>query len=161
MRIWSLHPRYLDRQGLTACWRESLLAQAVLAGRTRGYRRHSQLERFRAQSDPLAAVGAYLVVVAEEAAGRGYRFDTGRIDRPAAIAPADGADGADRLVGVGPPPVPRVPVTEGQVGHEWGHLAAKLAVRSPERAAAQRAATPAVHPLFVVVPGPVEAWERV
>ena len=58
VRIWSLHPRYLDRQGLTACWREGLLAQAVLAGRTKGYRHHSQLERFRAQPDPVAAVGA-------------------------------------------------------------------------------------------------------
>jgi hypothetical protein len=34
MRIWWLHPQYLGRQGLTVCWREALLAQAVLAGRT-------------------------------------------------------------------------------------------------------------------------------
>ena len=47
MRLWSVHPLHLDRQGLTACWREALLAQAVLAGRTRGYRAHPQLERFR------------------------------------------------------------------------------------------------------------------
>ena len=90
MRIWSLHPRYLDRQGLTACWREGLLAQAVLAGRTRGYRQHSQLERFRAQPDPVAAVGAYLEAVAREAADRGYSFDVTRIDRtgpPAGTAP--------------------------------------------------------------------------
>jgi len=26
MRLWSVHPRHLDRQGLTACWREALLA---------------------------------------------------------------------------------------------------------------------------------------
>ena len=81
VRIWSLHPRYLDRQGLTACWREGLLAQAVLAGRTRGYRQHSQLERFRAQPDPVAAVGAYLEAVAREAADWGSRFDVTRIDR--------------------------------------------------------------------------------
>ncbi len=30
MRIWSLHPKYLDRQGLLACWRETLLAQKVM-----------------------------------------------------------------------------------------------------------------------------------
>ena len=61
MRMWSLHPRHLDRAGLVACWRESLLAQAVLAGRTRGYRNHPQLERFRAAPDPVTpavAVGA-------------------------------------------------------------------------------------------------------
>lgn len=147
MRVWSLHPAYLDRQGLVACWRESLLAQAVLAGRTRGYRSHSQLVRFRATEDPVAAIGAYLVVVAEEATGRGYRFDTTRVDRP---------------TGVGPDGVPRLPVTEGQVAHEWAHLLAKLAVRSPDRLAAVREVTVVdLHPLFVRVPGPVETWERV
>lgn len=67
VRIWSLHPKYLDRQGLTACWRETLLAQAVLAGRTRGYRSHPQLERFREHPDPISAVGWYLHGIADEA----------------------------------------------------------------------------------------------
>ena len=40
MRLWSLHPAHLDRQGLIACWREALLAQKVLAGLTTGYRSH-------------------------------------------------------------------------------------------------------------------------
>jgi len=31
MRLWSLHPRYLDAKGLVALWREGLLAQKVLA----------------------------------------------------------------------------------------------------------------------------------
>lgn len=142
MRMWSLHPQYLDRQGLTGCWRESLLAQAVLAGRTRGYTNHSQLQRFRAHPDPLAAVGAYLLGLAAEASTRGYRFDVTRIDRPGDA-------------------VARIPVTDGQVAYEWGHLAAKLAARTPERAATQAlVTTPAVHPLFVVVPGPLEPWER-
>jgi hypothetical protein len=30
MRIWSLHPKYLDSKGLVALWRESLLAKNVL-----------------------------------------------------------------------------------------------------------------------------------
>lgn len=38
MRLWTLHPKYLDPKGLVALWRETLLAQRVLAGRTRGYR---------------------------------------------------------------------------------------------------------------------------
>ncbi|MCK6211165.1 pyrimidine dimer DNA glycosylase/endonuclease V [Georgenia sp. EYE_87] len=177
MRIWSLHPRYLDRQGLTACWREALLAQAVLAGRTRGYRQHSQLTRFRAQPDAVAAVGVYLGGVASEAARRGYRFDVGRIDRPeprdgTSTVAATSSEGASSVgvssVGVSSVGeassgalVPRIPVTAGQVAHEWAHLSAKLTVRSPERAAAQVAVTaPEVHPLFVVVPGPVEDWER-
>lgn len=37
MRIWSLHPSYLDAKGLVALWRETLLAQKVLLGATVGY----------------------------------------------------------------------------------------------------------------------------
>ena len=48
----------LDRQAAT-CWREALLAQAVLAGRTTGYRSHPQLRRFQEAAAPLEAVGAY------------------------------------------------------------------------------------------------------
>lgn len=140
MRLWSLHPRYLDRQGLTACWREALLAQAVLAGRTRGYTRHPQLARFREAADPVEAVGAYLAAVADEAQDRGYRFDRGRIDSAGAPAP--------------------LPVTTGQLAHEWAHLMGKLRVRTPERAVALGAVTtPEPHPLFRVVDGPVEDWE--
>ncbi|GAA1486059.1 pyrimidine dimer DNA glycosylase/endonuclease V [Brachybacterium fresconis] len=145
MRLWSLHPRHLERQGLTGCWRESLLAQAVLAGRTRGYRSHPQLERFRAQVDPLAALGAYLDVLAEEATARGYRFDRTRIDE----APNGGARPA------------RIPVPDGQLACEWEHLLAKLEQRDPVRwQRVRRLAAPEPHPLFTVVPGAVASWER-
>lgn len=142
MRIWSLHPRYLDRQGLVACWRETLLAQAVLAGATAGYRRHPQLERFRAAPDPQAAVGDYLAALADEADARGYRFDRGRIRRPAADAAL-------------------IDVTTGQLEREWQHLRAKLTVRSPEALAGRtRVVVPDPHPLFRVISGPVASWER-
>lgn len=149
MRLWSIHPRHLDRQGLTGCWREALLAQAVLAGRTRGYRAHSQLVRFRAHPEPLTAVCAYLDVLADEATARGYRFDRSRIGRgldvPEERRPALGS----------------VPVTEGQVAHEWEHLLAKLAVRSPDLWARHaQLKSPDVHPLFATVPGGVESCER-
>ncbi|MGO1200250.1 MAG: pyrimidine dimer DNA glycosylase/endonuclease V, partial [Dermabacteraceae bacterium] len=123
----------------------SLLAQAVLAGRTNGYRSHPQLERFRAQVDPLAAVGADLDVLAEEATARGYRFDRTRID----AAPADGE---------GPM---RIPVTDGPLDLEWRHLLTKLEHRSPDHwQRAHLLAGPEPHPLFTVVPGPLETWER-
>jgi hypothetical protein len=172
MRLWTLHPRYLDRPGLTGGWREALLAQAVLAGRTRGYRSHPQLVRFRRHADTPAAVGAYLAGLADEAERRGYRFDRSRIDRPpAADRPhgpegtdgADGADGSGRADGTQTvtAPVTPIPVTEGQVAYEWQHLLAKLADRSPEQYATLREVTvPEVHPLFQVVPGPIEDWER-
>lgn len=142
MRIWSLHPSQLDRQALIACWRETLLAQAVLAGRTKGYKSHPQLARFREHPDGLDIVGAYLSALADEADARGYRFDRARIDRPSGIGQ-------------------RLSVTDGQLAYEWAHLRAKLEARSPETAARLRDASPEPHPLFVVVPGPVAEWERV
>lgn len=156
MRLWTLHPRLLDRQGLTGAWREALLAQAVLAGRTRGYREHPQLERFREHADPAAAVGAFLTGLALEARSRGYRFDAARIDRP-----APGLDGeADAPLAL-PAGLDPIPAATGQRDHEWAHLRAKLAARSPawlERWA--DVAEPDVHPLFVLEPGPIAAWER-
>ena len=62
-----------------APWREALLAQAVLRGETRGYRRHPQLARFRAEPDPPASIAAHPEGVHAESKARGYRFDAGRI----------------------------------------------------------------------------------
>jgi len=141
MRIWTLHPKYLDSQGLVALWREALLAQKVLLSQTRGYRRHPQLERFREQPDPIAAIVTYLRGVQREAAKRGYRFDATR------IGTADIA--------------PKMEATTGQVRYEWGHLLNKLHTRSPELYLLHaQTEQPEVHPLFYVVPGPVAAWER-
>lgn len=143
MRIWSLHPRYLDRQGLVACWRETLLAQAVIAGRTRGYRAHPQLERFRSSDHPLVSIGSYLRAVADEADDRGYRFDRSRIDALQSLQ-------AETMA-----------VTIGQLVLEWEHLTAKLRARSPDTLARWAQVTmPEPHPLFRVVDGPVESWER-
>ncbi len=142
MRIWSVHPRYLDRQALVACWRETLLAQAVLAGRTTGYRNHPQLDRFRADGDPLGSVGRYLSGLALEADSRGYRFDRERILRQ----------------GI---PSGELEVTTGQLALEWEHLGTKLQHRSP--AVAERwadVAVPDPHPLFRSVPGAVAPWEK-
>ncbi|QIK84231.1 pyrimidine dimer DNA glycosylase/endonuclease V [Sanguibacter sp. HDW7] len=157
MRIWSLDPRVLDRVGLVACWRETLLAQAVLAGRTRGYTQHPQLERFREAPDPLAAVGAYLTGLADEADARGYRFDRARIDRPGPTGA--GTSGAGTSGGDTDRPVPRLTVTTGQLALERAHLAAKLALRAPDDLA-RLGAHARAHPLFDVVDGPVASWER-
>lgn len=140
MRLWTLHPKYLDGRGLVALWREGLLAQAVLRGRTRGYTRHPQLTRFRESPAPLGCIASYLAAVHDEATRRGYRFDRRKIGRPGGA---------------------RLRVTAGQLEYEWGHLKAKLAVRDRTRLVAlRRIARPDVHPLFRVAPGPVEPWER-
>jgi hypothetical protein len=141
MRLWTIHPKYLDPQGLVALWREALLARAVLRGETVGYRFHPQLERFRAHSAPRTAINAYLAAVLEESQLRGYSFNA-------------------RKVG---PVRSRVelPATTGQVAHEWRHLLGKLRVRSPELFAHVRVITePQPHPLFRVTAGTVAAWER-
>ena len=141
MRLWTVHPRYLDAKGLVAAWREALLAQKVLAGKTKGYRHHPQLARFQAQADPLAAIATYLAGLADEAQARGYRFEAGKIS-------------PRRFTG-------RIAETRGQLLYEWGHLQAKLKVRAPELGRQQRKITkPESHPLFRIVPGGVRDWER-
>lgn len=141
MRLWSLHPKYLDPQGLVALWREALLAQAVLRGRTRGYRRHPQLARFRLHPSPLSAVNAYLGAVHAEASSRGYAFDRSKVG-PIRRAPA-------------------LPVTTGQLEYEWRHFMVKLAARNPALRRKWRGIeAPECHPLFRVRTGGVEDWER-
>lgn len=142
MRLWSLHPGLLDRQGLLASWREGLLAQKVLAGKTRGYRSHPELARFRAHPRPGAAIAAFLHGLADEADRRGYAFDRNRIREKARRAAP-------------------IPVSEGQLRFEEEHLAAKLRNRSPEfLVESDPRGRMKAHPLFSVVPGPVAAWER-
>src|SRR5436189_4417164 len=81
MRLWTLHPRYLDSKGLVAAWREALLAQKVLQGGTRGYTCHPQLSRFRSHQQPVPAIAAFLAGIAEEAQRRGYHFKLYKISR--------------------------------------------------------------------------------
>ena len=141
MRLWSLHPRHLDPQGLVALWREALLARAVLDGKTRGYLNHPQLERFRALPAPCSAISSYLQGIHSEALARGYTFDRSKIGDVDAAA--------------------CVVVTAGQLEYEWRHLLQKLAVRNPVLHAQWCAiGTPECHPMFRVRPGPVESWER-
>lgn len=141
MRLWSLHPRYLDAKGLVALWREALLAQAVLRGDTKGYRNHPQLQRFREQDCPLAYIAQYLRAVHGESLSRGYRFDADRIALP-------------RTTG-------RIEVPRGQVAYEWRHLMAKLATRAPDRhEGLATTVDPELHPLMRYVSGGVADWER-
>jgi hypothetical protein len=141
MRLWSLHPSYLDPMGLVALWREALLAQKVLMGETRGYTRHPQLIRFRTHPDPLAFIAAYLHGVLGEAEKRGYRFDGSRIATP--------------------PFLGQVEETEGQIIHEWLHLLSKLNKRAPALYEEyRRIELPGAHPLFKIVPGEKRDWER-
>lgn len=142
MRLWTIHPRYLDAKGLVAVWREALLAQKVLEGETKGYRSHPQLKRFRATADPMAAIASYLLSIHAEAQARGYRFSREKIN------PA-------RLDG-------RIDSTRGQLLYEWSHLKRKLRQRDAGKyRELERIELPQAHPLFNIVAGDVEDWEVV
>jgi hypothetical protein len=142
MRLWTLRPLYLDSKGLVAAWREALLAQKVLKGSTRGYRNHPQLIRFKSQHDPVGAIASFLRGISLEARRRGYRFDASKISRR-------------KFSG-------KIPETQGQLLHEWGHLRRKLRSRAPLVARQWRGVkVPEPHPLFDIVPGGVRPWEKV
>jgi hypothetical protein len=142
MRLWTLHPKYLDATGLVALWREALLAQKVLQGATKGYKRHPQLLRFSETKNPPAALATYLKAVHEESVRRGYNFDVSKI-------------GAQRSRG-------KISETRGQLLYEWNHLKRKLKKRDPKRLREfSKMKIPLPHPLFKIVSGQVRAWEKV
>jgi hypothetical protein len=141
MRLWTLHPRYLDAKGLVAAWREALLAQKVLAGATHGYTHHPQLRRFQSHPRRLEVIARYLSGLLEEAERRDYNFDHTK------ILPTEFSG--------------HLKETRGQLHFEWDHLKAKLQQRAPLLYRRFRIVTsPEPNPLFRIVPGAVRDWEK-
>lgn len=142
MRLWSLHPCYLDAKGLVALWREGLLARAILKKETQGYQEHPQLERFRACGKPVVCINQYLWAVYEEAVKRGYHFDVNKLGRKGKCG--------------------KIEVTLGQLQYEWEHLQAKLRWRNrAQYEKNQEFMTLQPHPLFKFRAGGIASWERV
>ncbi len=140
MRIWSLHPRYLDAKGIVALWRETLLAKHVLLNKTKGYKNHPQLIRFKALKNPNDAIDQYLDSVLEEALLRGYKFDVEKITRPFKKI--------------------KTKVTEGQMQYEAKHLLKKLKQRDAKLFKQLKAVKKfEPHPMFSVIKGEIEDWE--
>jgi hypothetical protein len=140
MRLWSIHPGYLDAKGLVALWREGLLAQKVLRGNTKGYINHPQLTRFQNTRNPVGAIAGYLECIIDEADNRGYKFDRSRIINK-------------RFNG-------NLHVTSGQLKYEFTHLLGKLKKRDPELyKRIKNVKRIKHHPLFIRVSGDVEDWE--
>ncbi len=140
MRIWSLHPKYLDTKGLVALWREALLAKHVLEGRTKGYKNHPQLDRFKSAENPVECINQYLSAVYREAAERGYNFSKEKINwefKPVKLT-----------------------VTEGQMKFETAHLLDKLRIRDKNKyKELAKKKKFSAHPLFAVINGDIEKWE--
>jgi len=151
MRLWSIHPKYLDTKGLVAVWREGLLALNVLKGNTVGYRNHPQLDRFKAMFDPKRCVSNYLWFVHSEADARGYNFDK------------------TKLLEYRPMLLGKIPVTIGQVKYEWCFLRDKVISRTGKWDYAYDdcfivgtgIGNALAHPLFKVIDGDIEPWEKV
>ncbi len=142
MRIWSIHPKYLDAKGLVALWRETLLAKHVLEGKTKGYKNHPQLHRFKRVENPLDSISQYLATVYREALERGYKFDNSKFHQK--FVPST------------------LEVTNGQMQYELTHLLRKLKARDIDRFhKLSNVANLDPHPLFVIVEGEIEPWEIV
>ena len=140
MRIWSVHPKYLDAKGIVALWRETLLAKNVLEGNTKGYKNHPQLNRFKAEENPLEAINQYLAEVWDEATRRGYNFDRTKIDFDFQKIKID--------------------VTLGQLQYEFNHLLKKLEQRDPERYKQfEKLKMVDCAEIFDVKEGEIEKWE--
>ena len=141
MRIWSIHPKYLDSKGLIAVWRETLLAKKVLENKTKGYRNHPQLNRFKEGENSLNCINQYLAEVYQEAVRRNYSFNKKKFKKTLTAS--------------------RLPVTRGQLDFEMNHLKAKLKKRDPKKWKEVQVITQIdPHPLFTVIPGNVEPWEK-
>jgi hypothetical protein len=141
MRIWSLHPQHLDTKGLVALWRETLLAKQVLEGKTKGYKHHPQLVRFRQIDKPADAIHYYLEIVWAEANKRHYQFDESKFTAVSSL--------------------PQIPVTKGQVEYETQHLLNKLHARDYNAYLRNKAyGDMKLHPLFYLIEGDIESWEK-
>jgi hypothetical protein len=143
MRIWSIHPSYLDSIGLVALWREGLLAKKVVEGRTAGYRCHPQLARFYNHETPIEAINSYLNEVWREADLRGYAFDRSKYV----------------LFNVA-----KIPLSRGQLEYEYEHFLKKLEKRNPKKhkeLESTDASRIRPHPIFDLFEGTVEDWEKV
>jgi hypothetical protein len=142
LRLWSIHPKYLDRIGLVAVWREGLLAKRILEGRTKCYCNHPQLLRFKRYEKPADLIDAYLFQIFLEAKRRGYSFDYSKIRDV-------------KLQGA-------LAVTRGQLEYEFAHLLKKLEVRDKKKLEELKGLNTKIiepNPVFRVVDGEVEQWE--
>ena len=142
MRLWSLHPSYLDAVGLVALWREGLLARKVLQGQTKGYIHHPHLFRFRETGNPIHVLDFYLKTVHDESIRRGYNFDLSKIS-PCESRP------------------PSLLLPDKQLEYEFLHLLDKLKERSPRQySLLQQTASILPHPIFQVEPGVMFCREK-
>lgn len=143
MRIWSIHPKYLDNIGLIACWRETLLTKHVLLGLTKGYKNHSQLLRFKNSSSPIDYINFYLNELYIESQNRNYNFNKNKI-------------------GKFKNNLEKINITNKQIEYEFNHLILKLKIRSKEKyEEIKNIKNIEANNLFNIINGEIESWEKI
>lgn len=150
MRLWSIHPKYLDKIGLIALWREALLAKKVLEGKTKGYKNHPQLERFKQSKNPIEFINKYLETIYDEAINRGYKFDPKKFTR------FDSSKARREKTKL----YKKIKITSGQIEYEITHLLKKIEHRAPHeiKRIEKQIKT---NPIFKTIKGKIEDWEKI
>ena len=125
---------------MVALWRETLLAKHVLEGKTKGYKNHPQLNRFKNSDHPVDCINNYLAFIHEEATSRQYAFDKSKVNWKFRKG--------------------HLTVTIGQLKYEALHLLGKLQLRDPVKYQELKIiGSLEPHPLFRVIDGEIENWE--
>ena len=143
MRLWSIHPKYLDAKGLIAVWREGLLAKKVLEGKTKGYKNHPQLIRFINSENALESINQYLYGIYEESTIRKYNFDKSKLY----------TINSKRV---------KLTVNSKQIEYEFELLKSKLKKRDLSKYN-EIINTPVIelHSIFMRITGDIENWEKI
>lgn len=161
MRVWSIHPAYLDTKGLVASWKEGIQGLNALRnprkpnGKWAMFAHHPQLIRFKRFENPELCLSEYLHFIADEADRRNYNFNRNLI-----------------LPRLDENPY-QIWITCGQLIYEWDFLSHKVTCRTgfweygkPTINGKSTVETIAswscvVHPMVVLIPGDIECWEKV
>lgn len=137
MRLWTIHPEYLDNKQLSTLWRDTLLAKNVLSGLTKHHKSDSQLNRFQNHPIPRKAINFYLSIIWEESQNRNMPFDESKFSKTSLKEKEF------------------IEVNTGQVSFEFKRLK-----QEQKNDIIQIPAKIKIHPLFKSVNGPVEVWEK-
>jgi hypothetical protein len=161
MRLWSFHPRYLDNIGLSRAINESISGYKALEDWQRdqkqivplhdneyppSWKNHSQLVRFKIDDGDKhlqdyidVVLSCYVDRKLKSYNSKTIRFMTAHLYH-----------------------LRQLTVTNEQLLYEWQHYLKKIQKRSPKLYEEYILInTPIAHPLFKVVSGEIESWEKV
>lgn len=143
MRLWSIHPKYLDSIGLVAQWREVLLALKVLENKTKGYKNHPQLNRFKNTENPIESIKYYIKQIAIESKIRKFNFNVSKIENIIDLRNS-------------------IQITNEQINYEYSLLLSKLKKRDINKyKELLNKKNIEINAIFMQIEGPIEKWEKI